>query len=35
MRITIVGCSALGTRLATAADAMEEVKRIYLVDRTK
>lgn len=35
MRITIVGCGALGTRLATAADTMEEVKRIYLVDEVK
>jgi len=32
MRITIVGCGAIGSRLATAADSMEEVKRIYLVD---
>lgn len=35
MRITIVGCGALGTRLATAADAMDEVKRIYLVDKKR
>ena len=32
MRITIVGCGAIGSRLARAADAMAEVKRIYLVD---
>ena len=35
MRITIVGCGTLGRRLATAADAMDEVKRIYLLDRSK
>ena len=32
MRITIVGCGAIGSKLAKAADDMEEVKRIYLVD---
>ncbi len=35
MRITIVGCGAIGSRLAAAADAMAEVKRIYLVDIVK
>ena len=35
MRITIVGCGAIGSRLAAAADAMSEVKRIYLVDIVK
>ena len=32
MRITIVGCGAIGSKLAKAADDMDEVKRIYLVD---
>ena len=32
MRITIVGCGSIGTKLAEAADAMDEVKRIYLID---
>lgn len=32
MRITIVGCGAIGSKLAKAADEMEEVKRIYLID---
>lgn len=32
MRITIVGCGAIGNKLAKAADEMEEVKRIYLID---
>ena len=35
MRITIVGCGSIGSRLAKAADDMEEVKRIYLVDIRK
>ena len=35
MRITIVGCGSIGSRLAKAADEMEEVKRIYLVDIRK
>lgn len=35
MRITIVGCGAIGSRLAKAADEMEDVKRIYLVDVRK
>ena len=35
MRITIVGCGAIGAKLAKAADEMEEVKRIYLIDRVK
>ncbi len=35
MRITIVGCGSIGSRLAKAADDMEEVKRIYLVDIVK
>ena len=32
MRLTIVGCGSIGTRLAKAADEMQEVKRIYLID---
>lgn len=32
MRITIVGCGSIGSKLAEAADEMPEVKRIYLVD---
>ncbi|MBQ8179862.1 MAG: aspartate dehydrogenase [Candidatus Methanomethylophilaceae archaeon] len=32
MRITIVGCGSIGTKLAMAADEMAEVKRIYLAD---
>lgn len=32
MRITIVGCGSIGSRLALAADEMAEVKRIYLID---
>ena len=32
MRITIVGCGSIGSKLASAADEMPEVKRIYLVD---
>lgn len=32
MRITIVGCGSIGSELAKAADSMEEVKRIYLID---
>ena len=35
MRITIVGCGAIGSKLAKAADEMEEVKRIYLIDLKK
>ncbi len=35
MRITIVGCGAIGSKLAKAADDMDEVKRIYLVDIRK
>lgn len=35
MRITIVGCGAIGTKLAVAADEMAEVKRIYLIDSEK
>lgn len=35
MRITIVGCGAIGSKLAKAADDMDEVKRIYLVDVRK
>lgn len=35
MRITIVGCGSIGSRLAKAADDMDEVKRIYLVDIRK
>ncbi len=32
MRITIVGCGSIGTKLAKAADEIAEVKRIYLLD---
>ncbi len=32
MRITIVGCGSIGSKLARAADEMAEVKRIYLID---
>lgn len=32
MRITIVGCGSIGSKLARAADEMAEVKRIYLMD---
>lgn len=32
MRITIVGCGSIGSKLARAADEMAEVKRIYLLD---
>ncbi len=32
MRITIVGCGSIGTKLAEAADEMPQVKRIYLTD---
>ena len=32
MRITIVGCGSIGSKLAQAADDMAEVKRIYLTD---
>ena len=35
MRITIVGCGTIGSKLAKAADDMDEVKRIYLVDIRK
>ena len=35
MRITIVGCGSIGRTLAEAADRMDEVKRIYLVDIKK
>lgn len=35
MRITIVGCGAIGSKLAKAADEMDEVKRIYLIDLKK
>ncbi len=35
MRITIVGCGSIGTKLARAADEMTEVKRIYLMDRRR
>jgi len=35
MRITIVGCGSIGTQLAMAADAMDDVKRIYLIDVVK
>lgn len=32
MRITIVGCGSIGSKLAKAADKMSDVKRIYLID---
>ncbi len=32
MRITIIGCGSIGSKLAKAADQMQEVKRIYLMD---
>ena len=32
MRITIVGCGSIGSKLAKAADEMADVKRIYLTD---
>jgi aspartate dehydrogenase len=35
MRITIVGCGSIGSKLAKAADEMSEVKRIYLMDIRK
>ena len=35
MRITIVGCGSIGSKLAKAADQMAEVKRIYLIDIRK
>ena len=35
MRITIVGCGVIGAKLARAADEMDEVKRIYLIDLKK
>ncbi len=35
MRITIVGCGSIGSKLARAADEMTEVKRIYLLDRQR
>lgn len=35
MRITIVGCGSIGSKLAKAADEMSEVKRIYLIDANK
>ena len=35
MRITIIGCGSIGSKLAKAADEMNEVKRIYLMDITK
>lgn len=35
MRITIVGCGSIGSKLAKAADEMAEVKRIYLTDVEK
>ncbi|MDR3075027.1 MAG: aspartate dehydrogenase, partial [Candidatus Methanoplasma sp.] len=35
MRITIIGCGSIGSKLAKAADEMSEVKRIYLMDLRK
>lgn len=35
MRITIIGCGSIGSKLAKAADEMNEVKRIYLMDLQK
>jgi aspartate dehydrogenase len=35
MRITIIGCGSIGSKLAKAADEMKEVRRIYLMDIKK
>lgn len=35
MRITIIGCGSIGSKLARAADQMQEVRRIYLMDIRK
>lgn len=35
MRITIIGCGSIGSKLAKAADEMNEVKRIHLMDLQK
>ena len=35
MRITVVGCGSIGSKLAKAADQMDEVKRLYLIDSDK
>lgn len=35
MRITVVGCGSIGSKLAKAADEMDEVKRLYLIDEDK
>ena len=35
MRIAIIGCGSIGSKLAKAADEMPEVKRIYLIDVDK
>ena len=35
MRITIIGCGSIGSKLAKAADEMSEVKRVYLMDIKK
>jgi aspartate dehydrogenase len=33
MRLGIIGCGAIGTDVAKAADAMEEITKIYLFDK--
>ncbi len=35
MRITVFGCGSIGSKLAKAADQMDEVKRLYLIDDDK
>ena len=35
MRLIIVGCGSIGSKLAQAADGMEEVTRIYLIDAVR
>ena len=35
MRLLIIGCGSIGSVLATAADSMEEIDRIYLTDKVE
>ena len=35
MNLGIIGCGAIGTDVAKAADAMNEIKKIYLYDINK
>ncbi|GAG78302.1 unnamed protein product, partial [marine sediment metagenome] len=35
MNLGIIGCGAIGTDVAKAADAMNEIKKIYLYDSNK